>query len=66
MDNIKKAAIVLLSLDKEQARSVLALLPLEEKERLTLELAKTDDVSQDEQSAAITEFRDAVENRTVI
>ena len=66
MDNIKKAAIVLLSLDKEQARSILAHLPLEEKERLTLELAKTDDVSQDEQSAAITEFRDAVENRTVI
>ncbi len=66
MDNLKKAAIVLLSLDKEQARAILAHLPLEEKERLTLELAKTDDVSQDEQAAAITEFRDAVENRTVI
>lgn len=66
MDDIKKAAIVLLSLDKDQARDILAHLPLEEKERLTLELAKTDDVSQDEQSAAITEFRDAVENRTVI
>jgi flagellar motor switch protein FliG len=66
MDNVKKAAIVLLSLEKDLARQVLAHLPLEEKERLTLELAKTDDVSQDEQAAAITEFRDAVENRTVI
>ncbi|MBI1311865.1 flagellar motor switch protein FliG [bacterium] len=66
MEDVKKAAIVLLSLDKELARSVLAHLPPEQKERLTLELARTDDVSQDEQNAAITEFRDAVENRTVI
>lgn len=66
MDNVKKAAIVLLSLERDLARSVLAHLPPEQKERLTLELAKTDDVTQEEQAAAIAEFREAVENRTVI
>lgn len=66
MEDIKKAAIVLLSLDKDLARSVLAHLHPDEKERLTMELTQTDDVSLEEQNAAIVEFHQAVENRTVI
>ncbi|MDA0284361.1 MAG: flagellar motor switch protein FliG [Planctomycetota bacterium] len=66
MDDLKKAAIVLLSLDKAAATRVLSHLPKEQMERLTVEIARTDDVTQDEQDEAIKEFRDAVDSRTVI
>jgi flagellar motor switch protein FliG len=66
MDNIKKAAIVLLSLDKAVATKVLSHMPREQMERLTMEIARTDNVSKDEQDVAIKEFQSAVENRTVI
>ena len=66
MDDIRKAAIVLLSLDKAVATKVLSHMPREQMERLTMELARTDKVSKDEQDSAIKEFQSAVENRTVI
>ena len=66
MDNIKKAAIVLLSLDKAVATKVLSHMPREQMERLTMEIARTDNMSKDEQDVAIKEFQSAVENRTVI
>lgn len=66
MDNFRKAAIVLLSLDKSVTSEVLGHLPREQVERLTLELARTDDVSQDEQERAIGEFQGELESRTDI
>jgi len=66
MDNLKKAAIVLLSMDKAVAAEVLNHLPREQMERLTMEIARTDDVTQEEQNGAIAEFREAIEQRTVI
>lgn len=66
MENLKKAAIVLLSMDKAVAAEVMNHLPKDQMESLTLEIARTNDVTRDEQDGAISEFRDAVENRTVI
>jgi len=66
MDNFRKAAVVLLSMDKSLATQVLSHLSPDQVERLTLEIARTDDVSQDEQDAAIGEFRNSLGTRTVI
>lgn len=66
MDDLKKAAIVLLSLDKPKAAQILNHLPKDQMERVTLEIARTDDVTQAEQEEAIEQFRQAVESRTVI
>lgn len=66
MDAYRRAAIVLLSLDKKSASEVLGRLPREQMERLTLELAKADNVTQNEQDLAINEFREAIGNQIVI
>lgn len=66
MDNLKRAAIVMLSLDKSLASQVVNLLPKDQVERLTMEIAKTDDVSIDEQELVINEFRDKLGHRTPI
>lgn len=66
MDNFRKAAIVLLSLDKSVTTEVLGHLPREQVERLTLELARTDNVSQEEQEKAIDDFREDLGERTEI
>lgn len=66
MNDLKKAAIVLLSLDKPQAARVLNHLPKDLMELVSLEIARTDDVTKTEQEEAINEFREAVDSRTVI
>lgn len=66
MNDLKRAAIVLLSLDKPQAARVLNHLPKELVELVTLEIARTDDVSKAEQDEAIEMFREAIDSRTVI
>lgn len=66
MDNFRKAAVVLLSMDKSLATQVLSHLAPEQVERLTLEIARTNNVSQEEQDAAIVEFRSSLGSRTVI
>lgn len=66
MNDLKKAAIVLLSLDKPKAARVLNHLPKDLMELVSLEIAKTDDVTKTEQEEAINEFREAVDSRTVI
>jgi flagellar motor switch protein FliG len=66
MDHLKKAAIVLLSLDKARAARVMNHLPKDLMELVSLEIARTDDVTRSEQEEAIEEFREAVDSRTVI
>lgn len=66
MDNFRKAAIVLLSLDKSVTSEVLSHLPRQYVERLTLELSRTDNVTHDEQDDAISEFHQALGNQTQI
>lgn len=66
MNELKRAAIVLLSLDKPKAARVLNHLPKDLMELVSLEIARTDDVTRTEQEEAIDEFRKAVDSRTVI
>ena len=56
MTGIHKAAVVLLSLDKALAAEVMAQLRKEEVEALTMEIARLDDVTKEEQDGAIEEF----------
>jgi flagellar motor switch protein FliG len=56
MTEIRKAAVVLLSLDKALAAEVMAQLRKEEVEALTMEIARLDDVTKEEQDGAIEEF----------
>lgn len=57
MDAIRKAAILLLSLEKPLAAEVLSQLSREQVERLTLEIAKVDDVTRDQQNQVLDEFQ---------
>jgi flagellar motor switch protein FliG len=66
MNDLKKAAIVLLSLDKPKAARVLNYLPKDLMEVVSLEIAKTDNVTKEEQEEALNEFREAIDSRTVI
>jgi flagellar motor switch protein FliG len=66
MNDLKRAAIVLLSLDKPKAARVLNHLPKDLMELVSLEIARTDDVTQAEQEEAIKEFCEAVGSRTAI
>jgi len=56
MTGIRKAAVVLLSLEKALAAEVMAQLGKEEVEMLTMEIAKLNDVTKEEQDGAIEEF----------
>lgn len=56
MDDLRKAAIFLLSLDKPLAAEVLSQLPRRQVELVTLEIAKLDDVTKDQQEAVLDEF----------
>lgn len=63
---LRKAAIVMLSMDKAKATKILNLLPRDQVERLTMEIAKTNDVSSEDQDASIKEFLESLGKRTVI
>src|SRR5260221_9173709 len=56
MTGLRKAAVVLLSLEKALAAEVMAQLGKEEVEMLTMEIAKLNDVTKEEQDGAIEEF----------
>src|SRR5437016_141281 len=56
MDNIRKAAILMLSLEKPLAAEVLSQLPKNRVEQLTLEIARLEEVTKDQQDAVIEEF----------
>lgn len=56
MDATRKAAILLLSLEKPLAAEVLSQLPRDQVERIMLEVAKVDDVTREQQHSVIEEF----------
>jgi len=56
MTGIRKAAIVLLSLEKALAAEVMAQLRKEDVGALTMEIARLDDITREEQDGAIEEF----------
>lgn len=56
MDDLRKAAILLLSLDKPLAAEVVSQLPRRMVELVTLEIAKIDDVTKEQQEAVLEEF----------
>ena len=56
MNSIKKAAILILSLEKTLAAEVLSQLPRHEVEAVTLEIAQMEDISREQQDEAIESF----------
>ncbi len=56
MTGLRKAAIVLLSLDKPLAAEILSQMNKESVESVTMEIAQLDDVTREEQEAVIEEF----------
>lgn len=66
MENLRKAAILLLSLDKPLAAEVMSQLPKTRVEQLTLEIARIDDVTKDQQESVIDEFYKMAGNRVPI
>jgi flagellar motor switch protein FliG len=56
MTGLRKAAVVLLSLEKALAAEVMSQLRKEDVEALTMEIARLDDVTKEEQDGAIEEF----------
>ena len=66
MDSIRKAAILLLSLDKPIAAEVLSLMPKELVESVTLEIAQLDDVTKEEQQTVVDEFYNMAKDRSHI
>jgi flagellar motor switch protein FliG len=66
METIRKAAILLLSLDKPVAAEVLSQLPRPMVEAVTLEIARLDDVTKEEQDSVLDEFQKMAGERTYI
>lgn len=58
MNSLRKAAILLLSLDKPLAGEILSQLNKEQVEAVTLEIARLDDVTKEQQEAVLIEFYD--------
>lgn len=63
MDDLRKAAILLLSLDKPLAAEVLSQLPRRQVELVTIEIAKLEGVTKEEQEKVLEEFSNLARNR---
>ena len=66
MDAIRKSAILLLSLDKPIAKEVIAQMPRDLVEKVTLQIAQLENVSRAEQEKVLDEFYNTVRERTPI
>jgi flagellar motor switch protein FliG len=66
VEDIRKAAIVLLSLEKPLAAEVLAQLPKPVVESVTLEIARIDQVTQEQQDSVLAEFHRLAADRVPI
>ncbi len=66
MDAVRKSAILILSLDKPLAAEVLSNMSREQVERVTLEIARLDDVSREQQEAVLEEFYSSLGQLTPI
>jgi flagellar motor switch protein FliG len=66
IDGVRKSAILLLSLEKPLAAEVLSQMSREQVERVTLEIAKIEDVTKDQQESVLSEFSDQLREQTPI
>lgn len=66
MDPIRKAAILLLSLDKPLAAEVLSQMSREQVEKVTFQIARLSKVSREQQENVLNEFYDQARERTPI
>ena len=66
MENVRKAAVLLLSLDKPLAAEVLSQLPRPMVEAVTLEIARIDDISKEQQESVLKEFKGLAKDRGFI
>jgi len=66
MDEIRKAAVFLLSLEKSLAAEILSQLPKKQVELVTMEIAKVTDVSKEQLTAVIAEFGNEAGNQTLM
>ncbi|MFO0916891.1 MAG: flagellar motor switch protein FliG [Planctomycetaceae bacterium] len=66
MDGVRKSAILLLSLEKPLAAEVLSQMSREQVERVTLEIAKIEDVTKEQQESVLSEFSDQFGEQTPI
>lgn len=66
MSDIRKAAVLLLSLDKPLAAAVLAQMRTDLVEQVTIEIAKLKDVTKEEQDSVVKEFYELVSCRSHI
>jgi flagellar motor switch protein FliG len=66
MDDLRKAAILLLSLDKPIAAEVMSQLPRRQLEQVTLEIAKLEDVTKDQQESVLDEFNKLTGDRVSV
>src|ERR1700722_18753555 len=66
MEAVRKAAILLLSLEKPIAAEVLSQLPKGMVEQVTLEIAQIDDITKDQVEAVLREFRGLARERVPI
>ncbi len=55
-DGVRKAAVLLMSLEEDEAAALLSQLPLRQVERVSLAIAQLDSVSGQEQEQVISEF----------
>jgi flagellar motor switch protein FliG len=63
MDDLRKAAILLLSLEKPLAAEVLSQLPRRQVEQVTIEIAKLEGVTKEEQEKVLEEFNSLARDR---
>ncbi len=66
MSEIRKAAVLILSLDKPLAAAVLSQMRADLVEQVTLEIARLKDVTKDEQETVVKDFYDLVNARSHI
>lgn len=65
-NSLRKAAVLILSLEKPLAAEVLSQMPKEQVERLSLEIARVQDVTRNEQDEILNKFYDDAKSRTPI
>ena len=66
MDDLRKAAILLLSLDKPLAAEVLSQMPRRQVELITVEIARLEDVTKEQQETVLDEFNRIARERVPI
>lgn len=66
MEELRKAAILLLTLEKPVAAEVLSQLPRDYVERVSLEIARLEGVTKEEQEEVVGEFGEQARNRLAI